>query len=427
MLRKFAFFAAATALFAGCSLTYQVTMTADHGTIHRETTVSSEIEPLEIAELTETFGAPDRSDEPGNATTPKTLLTFHGTESDETWPDGFGGRGSWQVIDTPIGTARCFLECLGGDAHIADDLLALQDGIDAVSLLIRRELKTSLQGDRILPKLLNLIDRRIAPDAKDLAVMGWALLFAIEMLPPEAEERVGIRTEYFQQRLQEATTAFLWQRDWLTSNEALMLASGEIELDGCIPMIIARSLDVNIRDDWKPTSKYIETLLRNVFPEDFDSQLLATFTEAVGEHSRLAVACAATTAILTNREVEVRMKSASEPAITNGTWDSSKGVITWKLETAPLAVGVTTPPLCWSAIWAKPNATAQDSILGHVGITGAQLAGFCIAWNDAMPEAKKHVREILNSFAKVRHGTDIEADSAELLAECRAALGFPLR
>ncbi|MBT5381563.1 MAG: hypothetical protein HOL13_01835, partial [Phycisphaerae bacterium] len=347
MLRKFAFFAAATALLAGCSLTYQVTMTADHGTINRETTVSSEIEPLEIAELTETFGAPDRSDEPGYAKNAKTLLTFHRTESDETWPDGFGGRGSWQVIDTPIGTAHCFLECLGGDTYIADDLLALQDGIDAVSLLIRRELRTSLQGEKILPKLLNLIDQRIAPDAKDLAVMGWALLFAYEMLPPEATEG-GIMTEYFEQRLQEAAAAFLWQREWLTANEASMLALGEIELDEDLAtMIIARSLDVNMRGDWKPTAEYIETLLKNVFPEDFDSQLVATFTEAVGEHSRLAVAWAATTAILTNREVEVRMKSASEPAITNGTWDSSQGAIIWTLETAPLAVGVTTPPLCW--------------------------------------------------------------------------------
>ncbi len=94
----------------------------------------------------------------------------------------------------------------------------------------------------------------------------------------------------------------------------------------------------------------------------------------------------------------------------------------WELETAPLAVGITAPPLCWSATWAKPNATAQDSILGHVGIDGRDLAEFCLLWNMSTPSQHEAVRDVLNSFAKARSGTNIKAEAADLLGECMAMM-----
>ena len=413
-------FASTTVMMTGCNLQYNVTITPDGPSLHRETTVSSEIEPHEIEALSTALGLPERQTEGADTPQSKTILTFHSVESGDGWPNGFGGQGSWQLIDTPIGSAHCFLECLGGNTHIADDLVALQDGVDAVDVLVRRQLRTSLQGDKMLPKMLNLLRQRIVPDARDLAVMGWALVFAREVLPPA---KMRDAAHDFESRLQEAAVAFLWQRDWITAEEAAaLLATAGDGLSDMTPRILARALGMNMNRNWREQMQTLQERLEEAFPEDFDKQLTEAFTKAVGEHTRLAVAWAATAAILTSREVTVRLKAATKPAITNGRWDENLSVVEWELETAPLAVGITAPPLCWSATWAKPNATAQDSILGHVGIDGRDLAEFCLLWNMSTPSQHEAVRDVLNSFAKARSGTNIKAEAADLLGECMAMM-----
>jgi len=409
-------------LLAGCQLDYNIEITPEGETLHRETTVSSSIEPHEVSKLTAAFGDPERSTSGEGAPDAKTMLIFNGSVSGDGWSDGFGGRGVWETIDTPIGTAHTFLECIGGDTHIADDLAALQDGIDAVDTLIRRQLKHSMQGDKMLPKVLNLLRQRVVPDAKDLAVAAWAIAYAQQALPEKdilgTDPSQGRLGEFFERRLQEAAVAFLWQRDWITADEASMLAAERSDLNDIYDRILARALGMKLTGDWQAQLEAFQKRFDDAFPKGFDKQLTKTFTKAVGEHTRLAVGWAATTAFLTKRKVTVSLKSATEPVITNGTWNKALGAVQWKLATAPLAVGVTAPPLCWSATWAKPNATAQDSILGHVGIDGKDLAGFCLAWKICTPERQQAVRDVLNSFARARSGTDIKAEAIDLLGEC---------
>ncbi|MDP6601365.1 MAG: hypothetical protein QGG74_05710 [Phycisphaerales bacterium] len=412
--------AAAPLMLAGCHLSYSVTMTPDGNSLRRETTVSSEIEPHEISELTDVFGSPERTTDPDETSSSKTTLTFHGAESGESWANGFGGQGSWRIIDTPIGTARCFVECLGGETHIADDLMAVQGGIDAVEAFVRRRLRTSLTGHRLMPKMLTLIRDRIAPDARDLVVMGWAMVFAHASLPPEARSAA---TRDLESRLHEAAIAFLWQRDWITSTEAAAFIGEDFQaIELVFPKILARALGMNMHRDWQEQMMTLVKELGEVIPEDINEQLIEVFTEAVGEHTQLAVAWAATTAFLTSRKVTVRLNADSPPATTNGQWNANLGAVEWQLDSAPLAVGITAPPLCWSATWATPNSTAQDSILGHVGITGEDLSRFCLAWSLSSPQQHDDVRDVLNSYARARSGTDIEADAPELLRECMALL-----
>ncbi|MDP6478994.1 MAG: hypothetical protein QGI75_03015 [Phycisphaerales bacterium] len=412
--------AAIPLMLAGCHLDYSVTMTPDGNTLRRETTVSSEIEPHEISELTDAFGSPEHRTREPERRGGENVLTFHSTGLGDSWPNGFGGRGTWQTIDTPIGTADCFLECLGGDTHIADDLGALHDGIDAVAVLVRRQLKEAFQGHRQLPRMLTLIRQRITPDAKDLAVMAWALVFTRGNHPFDPHDR---REQHLESIVHAAAVAFLWQREWITASEAAVLSERDLnDLDEFMPLILARGLGMNMNRDWQEQIHALLAELGHAFPDDFNDRLIAAFTKAVGEHTRLAVAWASTTAFLTSRSVTVRLNADSPPATTNGQWNANLGAVEWELETAPLAVGITAPPLCWSATWATPNSTAQDSILGHVGITGEDLARFCLAWTTSSPQQHDDVREVLNSYARARSGTDIEADAAEMLSECMALM-----
>ncbi len=413
--------AAATLTLAGCTLDYNITMTPDGGTLHRETTVSSEIEPLEISELTDAFGSPTQSKSPQGVNSSKTTLTFQGDGLGHDWGNGFGGRGNWEMIDSPIGTAHCFLECLGGDTHIADDLLALQDGIDAVDSLIRRQLREAFQGDKLLPKMLTLLRQRIVPDAKDLGMMAWALMFAQQALPPESRKGGDSNRmqEELEERVREGAIAFLWQREWITTDEAALLSADPDAMNDLANKILARALGMDMKGDWHSRFSAFQEQFDDAFPKDFDKEIIRAFTKAVGEHSRLAVAWAATTQFFTSRDVNFRLNADSKPAMTNGRWNQSLKAVEWELSTAPLAVGITAPPLCWSAIWAEPNATAQDSILGHVGVKGEDLAKFCLAWNTSGPKQRKAVQDVLNSFARARSGADeIKPEAADLLGEC---------
>ncbi len=408
-----------TLLLAACHLSYEVTMTPSGDTLQRDVSVSSDIAPEELEALRHSMGAHHDAGSEG----PDPRLLFSGDVSGPGWPDGFGGRGNWTIHESPLGTATCFLECLGGDVRAVDDILALQKGIDAVIKRLRRELRTALSGDPMLPRMLRLLDNRIHPDAADAALLGWALLFSSHMLPDTATTGDGPGRQrmqrHIERRMSSAAVAFLWQRHWLTADEAIIAMADPDQLDDLFPRIAARALDLDLSGDYEAHLKAIGERFTEAFPEDFDDELASAFTSAVGNRTRLAVAWAATSSILTNREVTVRMHSPEEPAMTNGTWSADTNSVQWTLDTAPIAVGLTAPPLCWSASWAHPNQARQLQLLGHVGIDGTDLVDFAVRWSAATADQQESVRHILESFETARSGTDIKVQTTDIMAECR--------
>jgi len=410
-------------LLVGCHLEYHVSMTPNGDTLDREVVVSSDIESLELERLQRAMGPHTplhRNGDPGQQP-PRLIFNDHVSGSD--WPDGFGGTGAWTIHTSPLGTADCFLECLGGDVSAVDDILALQRGIDAVVKRVRRQLRTELAGDPMLPRMLRLLNDRVHPDAADAAVLGWALLFSSHMLPDAETTGIGPGRDrmqaYIKARMSSAAVAFLWQRGWVTTSEAQLAAMAEdpSDLDG--PRIAARALDLDMDGDWEGQLEHIEDLIKNAFPEKFEDELLAAFTSAVGNRTRLAVAWSATSAILTSREVTVRLKSPEQPTTTNGTWSKESGQVEWSLDTAPLAVGLTAPPLCWSATWARPDEEAQRRILGQVCIDGDDLVAFATRWSAASSDQQQSIRHILKSFSTARSGTNIKVEADDVRAECR--------
>ncbi|MDP7069962.1 MAG: hypothetical protein QF561_01275 [Phycisphaerales bacterium] len=419
--------ALAAASLTGCNLNYAIELQPDGERLLRRTRVDAEIEPAEIAALKDAYGQPasPSNDSHGKDTPPKRLV-FHGIDSGSGWPDGFGGRGSWIRYDSPLGSADCFLECLGGDIPALSDILALQDGIDAVISLCRKHLREGMKNHRMLPRILRLIDDRVGPDVRDAAILGWALLFSYETLPDRDTTGdgpgAGRLADHLQTRIEEAAVAFLWQRGWITPAEAAALINHDADFSELTNRVITRALHVNMDRDGMHQMGLLEDDVSSCFPEDFDDDVNAAFASAVSGHPRLAVAWAATSSILTSRDVSVRLQATERPASTNGHWNDEHQYVEWTLDTAPLAVGLTAPPLCWSASWATPNETEQTRILGHVGLGGEALVSFCLAWNAASEEQRKSTLDIIDSFANARHGTDIKVESTDLLGECLRVL-----
>ncbi|MDP7029916.1 MAG: hypothetical protein QF733_06820 [Phycisphaerales bacterium] len=415
-------------VLTGCQLDYDVTMTISGDVLHRDVAVSSDIEDVELDAIRHAMGphyAPRsrRGSDPG-LTPPRYL--FASDVSGAGWPDGFGGQGLWTTHASPLGTASCFMECLGGDVTAVDDVLALQKGIDAIVNRIRRHLRTELADDPLLPDMLRLLNDRIHSDAADAAMLGWALVFSSQMLPGEDVTGGGPGDDrlksYFQERLLSAALAFLWQRGWLTADEATMAALDPDSIEAGLPRIAARALGLRMTGDWNAQVRALGSRLEDSFPEGFSDELQATFTAAIGSRPRLAAAWAATSSILTSHEVTVQLKASSRPASTNGIWSQERGVVEWSLDTPPLAVGLTAPPLCWTASWAHPDEAAQQRILGHVCIDGTQLVEFATRWSMATPSQQDEVRDTLESFAAARSGTPLKAEADHVLSECMHTL-----
>ncbi|MDG1838095.1 MAG: hypothetical protein P8I91_04755 [Phycisphaerales bacterium] len=409
-----------------CSLHYDVTLIPEGDQLHRSTSVSPELEPAELAELRHTFGQPtNRGDANSNNQKAEPIrLHFFGSHAGPDWTDGFGGRGSWKTYDSPLGSTRCFLECLGGDTSALDDMLALQNGIDAVAADIGKELRTHLQGDPMLRPAIRLLNKRITPDSRDAAVLGWALMFSSKLLPDKRTTGTGPGRDrlqdHIQSRLQEAVIAFLWQRNWLTASEASLLSAELADPNDVMQRMVARALDFDMDGPWEQQLEAFMEQLQKIFTDKVNDELTETFINAVGSKTRLAVAWAATTAFLTNRSVAITLKSDSAPTTTNGIW--TNGSILWELDTAPLAVGLTSPPLCWSATWAEPDVLAQQRALGHIGINGEELVAFCLLWSDASDSQRAAATDIIDSYANTIRGTGVQAIAKDMLAECCRSL-----
>ncbi len=419
--------ATATLLLTGCSLKYEVDMTPTKDGLSRTTTMPSDAQPAELNTMRQDWTQGDAAKE----TNRQAQIVFSGDTHTRDWDDGFGGLGLWTTYESPLGTTTCFLECLGGNTHVLDDLMALQDGIDAAAQLFIDLLKKSMKGDPLLPAAIRVLNKRAIADVQDAAVMGWALLFGSKMLPGKdiiGNTPGGNRLEDFvEASLEQAIVAFLWQRDWITDAEAVRMCppwrpSKINHVDSFIARIMARALKMKMTGDWQTQLQTFITNAGDALPEDLDKQLTKAFVKEVGDRPQLQVAWAATIAVLTSRTVNVYLGADSKPTTTNGIWNAAKGRIAWTLDTAPLAVGLTAPPLCWSATWAHPDVDAQHKTLGHVNVTDEMLAEFVLAWNSATPEQQKHAQKVLDSYAHARSGTKIKASGDELVHECLSAM-----
>ena len=238
------------ALLAGCTLRYDVEMKPQGRSLHRSITVNEEVLDAELESLRAALG-PERIEVGDAHETPpqrfgpadldrmaaaglpgsRATLTFSSDTGSGPWSDGFSGLGAWTTYDSPLGTATCFLECIGGDVDLAGDLLHLQTAIDAAVREARLHVQEVLDGHPLRTRLLSLLRNRIHPDARDAVTLAWVMIMGRQMLPSgsagDDDADRGLLREHADKVLVEASTAFLWQRDWITTNEAIEHAQHE--------------------------------------------------------------------------------------------------------------------------------------------------------------------------------------------------------
>lgn len=436
------------ALLAGCTLRYDVEMKPQGRSLHRSITVNEEVLDAELESLRAALG-PERIEVGDAHETPpqrfgpadldrmaaaglpgsRATLTFSSDTGSGPWSDGFSGLGAWTTYDSPLGTATCFLECIGGDVDLAGDLLHLQTAIDAAVREARLHVQEVLDGHPLRTRLLSLLRNRIHPDARDAVTLAWVMIMGRQMLPSgsagDDDADRGLLREHADKVLVEASTAFLWQRDWITADEAVELLEGTVHHEMVAARAMIRALNLPLDGSGLEQLRSAMQLMQNADYRELKERLAQTVLSELESNPRLAVALSSSLALLTNRQVQIRLQADRKPISTNGQWHSASQQVRWALTSAPMAAGLTRPPLCWWAFWASPDAVAQDSVLGHVGITEDRLLAFCIAWQQANAQARADVRASLDQFARTRSLADIEVDADVVLDECLNTLRAP--
>lgn len=92
-------------------------------------------------------------------------------------------------------------------------------------------------------------------------------------------------------------------------------------------------------------------------------------------------------------DIEVSWKSPNPPVETNGTWDESRGQVSW---TAEGRSGCQTPRILY-AVWATPNASSQQGRFGSVVLEGKRLRDYIVWYDNLNSEERSEWDGLLES------------------------------
>jgi len=409
-------------LISGCTVRYDLTLRPSGSSVQTEITVDEGLHDEELEVLRRAHGAHhvDTSD------SLSTQFFFADSKTGERWADGFAGQGSWQQYHSPLGSADCFIECLGGDVDLMTDLLLLQDGIEIVFRMLETQIRESLEGHPLKGRIIQVLRDRMLPDARDAAIMLWAKTISEQLLPVEqhsgSDHKLQRLDQHIDGKIHDAVVAFLWQRNWINADESILLVQDRNFLEVILIRAALRALNLPMNEKSFTLLGEAWTQFKDSTPRDFGEVLADTVMHEMAQRPRLAVALASSLELFTTREVDVRLEMRQRPSQTNGRWNASTKQVVWSLDSAPMSSGLTTPPLCWWATWAYPNAAAQENTFGHVALTGTDLIAFCLAWNTASESARNEAAKIIDRFANTRHGTDLEIDPEIVVRDCMELL-----
>ncbi len=411
-------------IVVGCKVDYDITMKPVDGGLKRTTTVRGSIGTFETDSLTNVYGEQKTIPDTKRRVGSKGVSVWNGVVNNE-WDNGIGGLGSWIEIVSPLGSVKIFIETIGGDASVAENIEAILLAIEAAEATVQEHLAYILNDDPLLPKVQTLLRNRILPDTKDLALMviGNSAYFQDE----DTFDGVARDPNYDQIKF---LASFLWQRGWITSDKAAMYTLPfhyeKFNTDFEAMIIIGRALglDISKSEDAQKISMLVEKLAP-LFSEEFALTLLKNMEESVtdngGDFSRLHLTYDCfLRLILHDYKLVARIESETRPTTTNGQWDNQTNTVTFTLDSIPLSAGYFMPTVLWQAIWESPNTDYQKKIFGQK-ILLDELLSFNIAWHQATEDAKSEVNTFL-TLKKLERSEGRFWSSKKIIGECISIL-----
>lgn len=303
----------------------------------------------------------------------------------ERMPGDLRGAGRYVLLNSPAGTAYGYVERFGGEPDLLKRIEMSREASDALARLVRGWFERELSEEDSWPELASFIEDRLPRDLTNLALYWWI---------HEATPSAG-NGENTMEALSARVFLYLVETGYLHPSElpAWLRLLQNLEEDASLSLqpvqrLIARvtgvpedrpipaSLDFLARRDqaqqsWEAfarTPAFAEALGRDLV-EDPREALEDLFERWLGIDPG------------PGERLEVALRSRSEPAWTNGQWDSAEEKVVWPGGRLPGGRGM--PALAY-AVWAEPDEDAQRETFGRVLLDGEPLATY-VLWYRGLP------------------------------------------
>ncbi|MDX1566013.1 MAG: hypothetical protein R3236_11430 [Phycisphaeraceae bacterium] len=390
-------------LLAGCKLTYTVTMRPkDDGFVRtlQRTELKSKKGPdgkdrlvtehgfpaAEAERLEEVYGAEASGDRP----------TFKGFFKDQT-PADIGGAGTWKRLGGSFGTATYYIERVGGDLQLFEDLQQAGRVTDRAVDLLVGWFGSQLEDEPKWPALKKFLSGPLRRDAKDVAVLLWLsrssekaseqMVAHMAQLLIERGYTTADRIPADLAKIRNERTFELIQR--LVARR-MGVADGEPVPESLSFLSSSEAAEASFKKWYRSTDAYrrrhAEWLERKKTDPDLEEPTVDLQIDLKPLLGRGIFA--------KPHHIKLTLQTPEKPYATNGTWDAAASAVTWDRRYD----GKRRLPTLVYATWAVPNERMQKKVFGSVVLENQALGEYLLGLHGMDPQLRQRFEAYLEGL-----------------------------
>jgi len=318
-------------------------------------------------------------------------------------PQDLGGTGEYVCFASPLGSAFVYVERLPGQDDQAGLCEEKLRAADKLTDLLIGWCEHELAGQDGYQELRAFLDGDLRRDLKNLALYAYI------------EESLGEilqRGKHDDQTMLVRAGQYLVERGYFSIEEIPSLVRFADECDqghteklmGWVQRLVAARMDV-AKDEPVPAclgflaspesvdrsfKAYMVTTAAyggaDEGPERSPASQPAATQPAPPELSAISDAVSGIFRFgpfFSSVPLSIGLATSTEPIGTNGEWSEDKGIVTWSVE-LPRGFEKAIPRVFY-AIWATPDAAAQEKLFGNVASEGEHLYEYCL-WHAGLDD-----------------------------------------
>ncbi|MCE9604548.1 MAG: hypothetical protein K8U03_06535 [Planctomycetia bacterium] len=342
--------------------------------------------------------------------------TFRGTFTKK-MPVDFGGSGTYEMLDSPLGSAHWYLERFRGNDDLDGQLYDRRTAADRVTDLTVAWFDERLKDSQHREPVHRLLHQEFRQDLRNISIFFSMAPARHEPEATNENERTGSETKLVPHDHPLLRVGqYCIEQGYFTSGELTALIAQDSNREMEILRLVRRLLGKNCKLDATEADKEFAFLA----PTDEFAESWRTLLKTTPEYARLLNAwkklkkpdeekpepfqvleelmtptIAGPGFLETGDDLRLQLRIPARPYLTNGAFDVDESVVRWRGALNSPSLGL--PMLCMAS-WSVPNEKFQVAHFGSVALKGEALASFVALYGTLAPAHQAEFVKHLNAL-----------------------------